>query len=51
MWLSIAHLTSPGDLQVQARHEQVFADADEDQRRQAADLAKSWVSRNVAGLR
>ena len=51
MWLSIARLSSPGDPAIEARHQQVFATADEDQRLQAAALAKDWVSSNVAGLR
>lgn len=51
MWLSIASLSSPGDPQVQARHEEVFASADEDQRREATERAKNWMSSNLAGLR
>ena len=33
MWLSIARLSSPGDPLIQARHEQAFSTADEEQRR------------------
>lgn len=51
MWLSVASLSSPGDPEIHARHEQAFSVADEEQQRQATALAKDWVSSNVAGLR
>lgn len=51
MWLSIAHLTSPGDPSIQARRDQLAAMADDEERRKAVALAEEWVSRNVAGLR
>ena len=40
MWLSIARLSSPGDPLIQARHEQAFSTAGEEQRRQAMTLAE-----------
>lgn len=52
MWLSIARLSSPGDPGIQARHEQAFSTASEDQRRQAMALAEGWLAkRNVGAAR
>jgi len=47
-WLSVARLSSPGDPRVQARHEQAFATADEEDRRTAMERAESWMSGNLA---
>jgi TPR repeat protein len=44
MWLSIARLSSPGDPVIQAQHEQAFATADEEQRRQAMALAEERLA-------
>jgi TPR repeat protein len=49
MWLSIARLLSPGDPVIQARHEQAFSTADEEQRRQAMAMAETWVAHNTGG--
>jgi TPR repeat protein len=49
MWLSVARLSSPGDPLIQARHEQAFSTANEDQRRKAMAMAQAWVSHNVGG--
>jgi TPR repeat protein len=49
MWLSIARLMSPGDPVVQARHEQAFSTASEEQRRQAMAMAETWISHNTGG--
>jgi uncharacterized protein len=46
MWLSIARLMSPGDPLVQARHEQAFSTANEDQRREAMAMAETWIQHN-----
>ncbi|HEX2257182.1 MAG TPA: tetratricopeptide repeat protein [Afifellaceae bacterium] len=46
MWLSVAHLTSPGDPIIQARHEGAFSTASEDQRRKAMQMAEDWLARN-----
>jgi TPR repeat protein len=46
MWLSIARLSSPGDPLVQARHEQAFSTAGEEQRRQAIAMAETWLAHN-----
>ncbi len=44
MWLSIARLSAPGDPLIQARHEQAFSTADEDQRREGMALAEAWLA-------
>lgn len=49
MWLSIAQLSNPGDPLVQSRHEQAFATAGEEQRREAVAMAETWIAHNVAG--
>jgi len=49
MWLSIARLMSPGDPAIQARHEQAFSTASEEQRRQAMAMAETWISHNTGG--
>jgi TPR repeat protein len=49
MWLSIARLTNPGDPTIQARHEQAFSTASEDQRRQAMALAEEWIAKHGGG--
>lgn len=49
MWLSIARLSSPGDPLIQARHEQAFSTADEDQRREAMAMAEAWIAHNTGG--
>jgi TPR repeat protein len=49
MWLSVARLSSPGDPIIQARHEEAFSTASEDERREAMKLAEQWLDRN--GLR
>jgi len=46
MWLSVARLSSPGDPVVQARHEQAFSTADEDDRRDAMAMAEAWLASN-----
>ena len=46
MWLSVARLSSPGDPVVQARHEQAFSTADEDDRRDAMAMAEAWLDSN-----
>jgi TPR repeat protein len=46
-WLSIAHLSNPGDPQVQSMHEQAFSTASEEQRREALARAGDWIARNV----
>jgi TPR repeat protein len=46
MWLSIAKLSSPADPFVQARHEEAFSTADEDLRREAMAMAKTWMDHN-----
>jgi TPR repeat protein len=51
MWLSIARLSSPGDPLIQARHEQAFSTASEDERRQAMGLAEAWIARRTGGER
>jgi TPR repeat protein len=48
MWLSIARLSSP-DPVIQARHEQAFSTAGEDQRREAIALAQGWLARRTNG--
>ena len=48
MWLSIARLSSPGDPAVQARHEQAFSTATEEERRQAVQLAETWIANRAA---
>jgi TPR repeat protein len=47
MWLSIARLANPGDPLTQARHEQAFSTASEDERRRAAEDATAWIARNT----
>lgn len=49
MWLSIARLMSPGDPVIQARHEQAFSTASEEQRREAMAMAETWISHNTGG--
>ena len=49
MWLSLARLLSPGDPMVQARHEQAFSTAGEDERRQAIAMAQTWIEHNAGG--
>ena len=49
MWLSIARLSSPGDPLIQARHEQAFSTAGEDQRREAIAMAETWIAHNTGG--
>ena len=49
MWLSVARLSSPGDPAIQARHEQAFSTADEEDRRDAVAMAEAWLSSNGAG--
>ena len=49
MWLSIARLLSPGDPAVQARHEQAFSTATEEDRRQAMAMAQTWIEHNTGG--
>jgi uncharacterized protein len=49
MWLSIARLSSPGDPLIQARHEQAFSTASEDQRREAMGMAEVWIAHNTGG--
>jgi len=49
MWLSIARLLSPGDPVIQARHEQAFSTAGEDERRQAVAMAETWIAHNNSG--
>jgi TPR repeat protein len=49
MWLSIARLMSPGDPAIQARHEQAFSTASEDERRQAIAMAQTWIDHNTGG--
>lgn len=49
MWLSVARLSNPGDPLVQARHEQAFSAADEDDRREAMAMAEAWLDTNGAG--
>jgi uncharacterized protein len=46
MWLSVARLSSPGDPIIQARHEEAFSTASEDERRQAMGMAEQWLARN-----
>lgn len=46
MWLSVARLSSPGDPAIQARHEQAFSTADEDDRRDAVAMAEAWLASN-----
>lgn len=48
MWLSVARLSSPGDPVIQARHEQAFSTADEDDRRDAMAMAEAWLASNGA---
>jgi TPR repeat protein len=50
MWISIARLTSVGDPQIQARHEQAFSMATEADRREAMRLAEGWISRRGGGV-
>jgi hypothetical protein len=45
MWLTIARLNSPGDAVIQARHEEAFSTATEDERRESTRLAEAWVAR------
>jgi TPR repeat protein len=49
MWLTIARLSSPGDPQIQARHEQAFSTASEDQRRDALTMAEAWIAQRTGG--
>jgi TPR repeat protein len=49
MWLSIARLSSPGDPVIQARHEQAFSTAGEEQRREAMAMAETWIAHNTGG--
>ena len=49
MWLTIARLSSPGDPAIQARHEQAFSTADENQRREAMALAEAWLAHRTGG--
>ena len=49
MWLSIAQLHEPGDPVIQARHEQAFSTASEEQRREAMAMAETWISHNTGG--
>jgi hypothetical protein len=49
MWLSVARLSSPGDPAIQARHEQAFSMADEEDRRDAVAMAEAWLSSNGTG--
>ena len=46
-WLTIAHLSAPGDPQVQSMHEQAFSTAAEDQRLEASARAQDWIARNT----
>jgi TPR repeat protein len=46
MWLSVARLSSPGDPIIQARHEEAFSTASEDERREAMGMAEQWLARN-----
>jgi len=50
MWLSIARLSSPSYPLIQARHEQAFSTASEEERRQAMAMAEAWLGRNSAGV-
>jgi len=47
MWLSIARMSSPGDPLIQARHEQAFSTASEDQRREAVEDAEESIARHA----
>jgi uncharacterized protein len=47
MWMSIARLSSPGDPLIQARHEQAFSTASEDERRRAMEDAEAWMANNL----
>jgi len=49
MWLSVARLSSPGDPLIQARHEQAFSTAGEEQRRDAMAMAETWIAHNGGG--
>ncbi len=44
MWLTIARLTSPGDPLIQARHEEAFSTASEEERRESIGMAEAWVA-------
>jgi TPR repeat protein len=46
-WLSIAALSTPGDPQIRAMHEQAFSTATEEQRRDSLARAQDWLNRHV----
>ena len=48
MWLSVARLSDPGDPMIQARHEQAFSTADEEDRREAIAMAEAWLGSHGA---
>lgn len=46
-WMTIARLSSPGDPQIQARHEEAFSTASEEDRRRAIEEAQEWIDDNL----